>query len=147
MNGRVSWPLFWALVAVFILIVCFFIIEPFRELLEGSALFLSPFIVFFLLGIALLVFTLREKAEGLLKAFLLLAAAAAVGVFVFVLLHNGFYALAMMSSYIPVLGPVLEFLHAAFFIIAVIVCPLGFLVGAIGAIVLRIKGAASRQSP
>lgn len=142
MNSKAIWPLFWALIGVFVLIVCFFLIEPFSELLEGSELFLSPFIIFFLLGIALLVFTLREKAEGLLKAFFLLTAAAATGVFVFVLLHNGFYALAMVSSHIPVLAPVLEFLHAAFFVVAIIVCPLGFLVGTVGNIVLRIKGAA-----
>jgi hypothetical protein len=143
MKGKAIWPLFWALIGVFVLIVCFFVIEPFSELMEGSELFLSPFIVFFLLGIALLVFTLREKAVGLIKVFFLLTAASATGVFVFVLLHNGFYALAMVSSHIPVLGPVLEFLHAAFFVIAIIVCPLGFLVGAVGNIVLRIRGAAS----
>jgi len=142
MKGRVSWSLFWALIAVFVLIVCFFLIEPFRELVEGSELFLSPFIIFFLLGIALLVFTLREKAEGLLRAFFLLMAASAAGVFVFVLLHNGFYALATVSGDIPVLGTGLEFLHVAFFIIALIVCPLGFLTGAIGSIVLRVRGTA-----
>jgi hypothetical protein len=145
MKSRVSWPLFWALRAVFVLIVCFFFIEPFNELLQGSELFLSPFIVFFLLGIALLVFTLREKAEGKLKLFFLLTAASATGVFVFVLLHNGFYALAMVADHIPVLGVVLEFLHAAFFIIAIIVCPLGFLAGAVGSVVLRVRGAAAEQ--
>jgi hypothetical protein len=143
MKGRVSWPLFWALIAVFVLIVCFFLIEPFSALLEGSELFLSPFIIFFLLGVALLVFSLREKAEGLLRAFFLLTAASATGVFVFVLLHNGFYALATVADQIPVLNIVLGFLHAAFFIIALIVCPLGFLTGAIGSIVLRVRGTAS----
>ncbi len=143
MKAKVSWPLFWALIGVFVLIVCFFFIEPFNDLFGGSVLFLSPFIIFFLLGIALLVFTLREKAAGRLKAFFLLTAASAAGVFVFVLLHNGFYALATVGGHIPVLGPVLEFLHAAFFIIALIVCPLGFLTGVIGSIVLRIRGAVS----
>jgi len=141
-KRRASWPLFWALIAVFVLIVCFFLIEPFGDLIEGSELFLSPFIIFFLLGVALLVFTLREKAEGLLKAFFLLTAASAAGVFIFVLLHNGFYALATVADQIPVLGTGLEFLHAAFFIVALIVCPLGFLTGAVGSIVLRIKNAA-----
>jgi hypothetical protein len=143
MKGRVSWPLFWTLIGVFILIVCFFLIEPFMELVEGSELFLSPFIIFFLLGVALLVFSLREKVEGWLKTFFLLTAASAAGVFVFILLHNGFYALATVADQIPLLVPVLEFLHAAFFIVALIVCPLGFLVGAIGNIVLRIRQARS----
>jgi hypothetical protein len=143
MKGKASWPIFWALIAVFVILVCFFFIEPFSELLEGSELFLSPFIIFFLLGIALLVLTLREKVEGILKKFFLLTGASAVGVLVFVLLHNGFYALAMVADHILVLGSVLEFLHAAFFIIALIVCPLGFLTGAIGSIVLRVREARS----
>jgi len=142
MKGRVSWSLFWALIAVFVLIVCLFFIEPLNDLFGGSGLFLAPFGVFLLLGVALLVFTLREKAEGLLRAFFLLTAASAAGVFVFVLLHNGFYALATVSGDIPVLGTGLEFLHVAFFIIALIVCPLGFLTGAIGSIVLRVRGTA-----
>lgn len=141
MKGRVSWPLFWALIGFFVLIVGFFLTEPFRELIEGSELLLSPFIIFFLLGIALLVFTLREKVEGLLKVFFLLAAASAVGVLVFVLLHNAVYGL-----FIYFFGE--GFWNGGdepfFFILAVIVCPLGFLVGAVGAIVLRIKEAVSR---
>lgn len=144
MKAKVSWPLFWALIGVFVLIVCFFLIEPFQELVEGSELFLSPFILSFLLGLALLVFTLREKVAGKLKAFFLLTAASSTGVFVFILLHNGFYALATVWGHITVLVPALEFLHAAFFIVALIVCPLGFLVGAVGSIVLRIRGAVSQ---
>ncbi len=143
MKTKVSWPLFWALIGAFVLIVCFFFIEPLNDLFGGSVLFLTPFAVFFLLGVALLVFTLREKVAGRLKAFFLLTAASAAGVFVFVLLHNGFYALGTVGGHIPVLGPVLEFLHAAFFIVAIIVCPLGFLTGVIGSIVLRIRGAVS----
>jgi len=138
MKGRVSWPLFWAMIAVFVVVVCFFLIEPFRDLIEGSELFLSPFIILFLLGIALLVFTLREKVEGLLRVFFLLTAASAVGVFVFVLLHNAVYGL-----FIYFFGA--DFWNGGdepvFFILAVIVCPLGFLTGAVGSIVLRIKNA------
>jgi hypothetical protein len=141
MEGRVSWPLFWALIAVFVLIVCFFFIEPFRELIEGSELFLSPFIIFFLLGIALLVFSLREKAEGLLKAFFLLTAASAVGILVFILLHNAVYGLFIHFFGEGFWGGTGD--EPFFFILALIVCPLGFLVGAVGTIVLRIREARS----
>jgi hypothetical protein len=139
-KTKASWPLFWALIAVFVVVACFFLIEPFRDLIEGSELFLSPFILFFLLGTALLVFTLREKVTGLLKAFFLLTASSAAGVFVFVLLHNAVYGL-----FIYFFGE--GFWNGGdepvFFILATIVCPLGFLVGAIGSIVLRIRGAVS----
>ena len=141
MKAKVSWPLFWALLGVSVGILCLFFIEPLNDLFGGSGLFLAPFGVFLLLGVALLVFTLREKVAGLLKAFFLLTAASAVGVFVFILLHNAVY------------GLLIHFFgegfwnggdEPVFFILAVIVCPLGFLTGAVGSIVLRIKGAVSQ---
>ena len=145
MKGRASWPLFWALLGVFVVIVCLLLIPAFRGLLAGSELFLTPFAVFFLLAVALLVFTLREKIAGLLKVFFLLTAASAAGVFVFVLLHNAVYGL-----FIHFFGE--GFLNGGdepfFFILATIVCPLGFLTGAVGSIVLsivlRIRNARSR---
>ena len=141
MKGRASWPLFWALIAVSVVILCLFFIEPLNDLFGGSGLFLVPFGVFLLLGVALLVFTLREKIAGLLKAFFLLTAASAVGVFVFILLHNAVYGLL-----IHFFGE--GFWNGGdepfFFILAVIVCPLGFLTGAVGSIVLRIRGPVSQ---
>ena len=141
MKGRASWPLFWALLGVFVVIVCLFFIEPLNDLFGGSGLFLAPFGVFLLLGVALLVFTLREKVAGKLKAFFLLTASSAAGVFVFVLLHNLVYGL-----FIHFFGA--DFWKGGdepvFFILATIVCPLGFLTGAVGSIVLRIKGAVSQ---
>ena len=69
----------------------------------------------------------KEGLQGLLKKFLLLTGASAVGFFVFVLLHNAVYGLFGVEE-------------SFFFILAVIVCPLGFLVGATGTIVLLKKG-------
>jgi len=141
MKAKASWPLFWALIAVFVFVVCLFLIEPLNDLFGGSGLFLAPFAVCFLLAVALLVFTLREKVAGLLKSFFLLTAASAVGVFVFILLHNAVYGL-----FIHFFGE--GFWNGGdepvFFILAVIVCPLGFLTGAVGSIVLRIRDAVSR---
>ena len=136
MNGKLSWPIFWALVGIFIVIVSLFLIPVFRDLLRGSLLFLLPFAAFFLLGIALLVFTLREKVGGVLKKFFLLTGASAAGIFVSILLHNAIYGL-----FIYWFGA--DFWKGGdepfFFIMAIIVCPVGFLVGAVGSIVLGIK--------
>ena len=93
MKGKVSWPLFWALIAVFVVIVCFIFIEPFRDLLAGSGLFLIPLVVFFLLGIALIVVVLREKVSGMPKKFFLLTGASSAGLLIFILLHNAIYGL------------------------------------------------------
>jgi len=140
-KTKAIWPLFWALLAVSVVTICLLLIPALGGLFAGSGLFLIPFSVFFLLAAALLVFTLREKVAGLLRAFFLLTAASAAGVFVFILLHNAVYGLL-----IHLFGE--GFWNGGdepfFFILAVIVCPLGFLVGAVGSIVLRIRDAVSR---
>ena len=136
MNGKLSWAIFWALVGVFVVIVCQFSIPAFRDLLRGSLLFLLPFLVFCLLGVALIVLTVKEKVGGVLKKFFLLTGASSAGFFVFVLLHNVIYGL-----FIHWFGA--DFWKGGdepfFFIMAIIVCPVGFLVGAVGSIVLAIR--------
>jgi len=135
-NGKLSWSIFWALLGVFIVIVSVFFLPVFRDLFMGSLLFLLPFAVFFLLGAALIFFTVKEKVGGMPKKFLLLTGASAVGFLLFIILHNAVYAL-----FIHFFGA--EFWNGGdepfFFIMAIIVCPLAFLVGAVGSIVLAIK--------
>ncbi|KPJ72561.1 hypothetical protein AMJ48_03130 [Parcubacteria bacterium DG_74_1] len=107
------------------------------------AIFISPF----LLGVLLIIFTLRKKAKGLLKQFLLLTGSSLVGFFVFVLLHNLIYGL-----FIYLFGQ--DFWERTgigdepfFFILAVIVCPISLLVGLIGTLVLLIKKKREEKKP
>ena len=72
------------------------------------------------------------------KRFLILAAAAVIGFGVFVVLHNAFYALAILTNHIAALSHLMEVFHVVFFIIAVFLCPATFLVGAVGSIVCAI---------
>lgn len=130
---------FWALIGVFLLITGQFFIPVVRELFKGSFIFLLPFIIFSLLGIALIFLTLKQRVAGTLKRFLILTGISATGFFVFVFLHNMFYGLAIIANQIPILSFVMEILHIAFFIIAIFVCPLGFLIGLIGTIIIFIK--------
>jgi hypothetical protein len=126
---------FWALVLVFLAILSQFLVPVIRELFKGSDLFLLPMIGFALLGVLLLVLVARERE--LLRwhrILLLLTGASATGFFAFVFLHNIFYGLAETSDGIPVLRQLLEALHGIFFLIAVSVCPIGFLVGVVGSI-------------
>ncbi len=136
MEGKLSQAIFWALVGVFIVIACVFFIPAARELIMGSLfLFLSGG-VFCLLGGALIFLTVKEKVSGLQKKFLLLTGASAAGFIVSIALHNAIYGL-----FIHFFGA--NFWNGGdepfFFIMAVIVCPLGFLVGAVGSIVLAIR--------
>jgi len=131
--------IFWALIGVFLFIASQLFIPMARELVRGPVIFLLPFFLFFLLGIILIFLVLKQKVEKSLKRFLILTGGSATGFFLFVLLHNFFYGLGIITSQIPVLSLIMEILHTVSFIIATLVCPLGFVIGAIGTIVMFIK--------
>ncbi len=73
------------------------------------------------------------------KKYLILLGASAGGFFIFVLLHNGFYALGTITNHIAVLTHVIDAFSVASFCIAVFLCPAAFLVGAVGSIVFTVK--------
>jgi hypothetical protein len=134
-SDKLRWPTFWALVAVFVLSICLFVISAFWDWRSGLW-FLSPFALFFLLGIALIIFSLRGSARGGLKKFFLLTGASAAGILVSIALHNLVYGLFEHFAGADFWNGGDEFF---FFTLAVIVCPLGFLVGLVGTIVLGVK--------
>ncbi len=74
------------------------------------------------------------------KRFLVLLGASLIGFPLFVLLHNLFYGLGQVAADVIVLGTLLEFLHAVFFLVAIMVCPPGVLIGAVGSVVTYCKG-------
>lgn len=130
---------FWALVGAFVVIVSGILVPAVRDLFQGSLLFLLPFAIFFLLGVALLVLTLKQGIEGKLRKFLILTGASAAGFFVSVFLHNAIYGLLILCF-----GP--DFWERIglgdepfFFFLAIIVCPIGFLIGVVGSLVLFVK--------
>lgn len=79
------------------------------------------------------------------KSFLILLVASLVGFPLFVVLHNVFYALAEVASDVVGLSQVLVFLEVVFFLIAIVVCPPGVLIGAVGSVVLALSR--SHQRP
>lgn len=130
---------FLALLGVFLVLVGQFFIPVVREFFAGFLLFLLPSIIFSLVGVALIVSTVKEKVKGLLKIFLLLTGSSAIGFFVAILLHNLFYALGIIISHVPALYYLMQAVHVTFFFIATLVCPIGFIIGAVGSIFLGIK--------
>jgi hypothetical protein len=66
------------------------------------------------------------------KHFLLLLWLTAQAFLLGVMLHNGFYGLGMITSHITPLSYLMEALHVAFFFIALVVVPAGFIVGTVG---------------
>jgi len=151
-KRKLSWPIFWALIAVFIVLAITIFTPPaaFASTFRRS-LFLWFFFIsgaaFFLLGVALIFLTVKEKVGGMSKKFLILTGASAVGLPVFVLLHNAIYGLFIYffgADFWDRVG--LGGDEPFFFIMAIIVCPIGFLVGAVGSIVLAIKHKRIEQS-
>lgn len=74
-----------------------------------------------------------------IRHFLILLVVSLVGFPVAVVLHNLFYALAQLASGFVGLAQVLGVLDATFFVVAVLVCPPGAVVGAVGAAALAVR--------
>ncbi len=152
MPNRFILPVFWALLGVFILVLISFNVmnSPIRTLLNDlypddivavvvSTFFQLSGLLFFALGLTLLILTARAKLDKLFKGFLLLTSSSAVGFFVSILLHGVVYGL-----FILIFGE--EFWNRigipdepAFFIMALIICPIAYLVGTVGSIVLILR--------
>jgi cation transport ATPase len=103
-------------------------------------------LVFLILGIVVIVRTFKKKIKGKLKTFLLLSGISSTGALTGTILHNLFYALGIMTQHFYLISQFMEFLHAAFFIISVLLSPIGFVVGTIGSLIL-LKKADQPQKP
>jgi len=130
---------FCTLILFFLLILGEIFIPTIRELFKGSLFFLAPFIIFSLLGVLLVSLVLKQNIQGKIRKYLLLTGVSAISFFAFVFLHNVFYGLGIISSNIILLKNLMEILHVIFFIIALLICPLMFLICAIGSIIIFIK--------
>jgi hypothetical protein len=103
---KVIWAVFWALVADFVVLAVHFIPAVGQWGLTHMAFLpLVVGILFFGLGIALLVLTLRSKMAGLLKTFLIMTGAAPVAIPIgFVLLDAAPEMLAGIFSCVVLLA-------------------------------------------
>jgi len=152
MPHRSILPVFWALLGVFILVFISFNVmnAPIRTLLNDlypddivavvvSAFFQLSGLLFFALGLTLLILTARAKLDRLFKGFLLLTSSSAVGVFVSILLHGVVYGLFILifgEDFWERIGIPDE---PAFFIMALIICPIAYLVGTVGSVVFILR--------
>ena len=138
MKDKTIRTIFWAMVAIFIIIIAsVFILNVITEDFPYHYIMPAAMITFIGLGIALIVLTVKKKVEGKGKAFLLLTGASAVGMPVFIILHNLVYALFTLWFGENFWGAAGD--EPVFFIFAIIVCPVGFLAGTAGTIVLNIR--------
>lgn len=128
---------FWVLVAAFAALFLTVLFPDVVALFRPVFLFLLA--LCFLLGLALLILAVRWKERTLLRTFWILAGASTAGFGLGSVLHNAFYALATVTDKWPVLSGAMGVLEVTFFVIAVLLCPLAFLVGTVGAIALIVR--------
>ena len=115
-------------------LVIFLMFSGDKGILAEISIFV-PWVMLSLAGLGLVLMVVRAGLTGKVKGFLLTCGCAAVGFLAGVLLHNLFYALGSMTAS-AFLGGLLGFLEGIFFILAVLLCPLGLLVGIVGTLIL-----------
>ena len=137
MKGKLTWSIFWVLVGVFVVVASIFALSI-REIVGFWFLIISG-TVLLLLGVALIFLTVKAKAGGISDKFLILTGASSAGIIVSILLHNVIYGLFIQwfgADFWERIGTGDE---PFFFILAIIVCPIGFLVGVAGSVILYVS--------
>jgi len=130
---------FHSLIAIFVIFVAFFTIPIPSSIHRTLFLFIAILgLVFLVQGIRLTLGAKKEK--GKLKVFLMLTGISAVIPLPFSILHNVFYALGITFKNLEGL---FEVLHAGFFIIALAVAPVTFIIGVVGSLILFKKSHSS----
>lgn len=117
-----------SLIIIFILILTFFLLQSFDINLFPIAAVLGA--LFLILGIYLTI--LSKKETGRLKTYLMITGLSASTPLLSVILHNLFYGLGIAF---PNLSTFFEILHVGFFLLALIVAPVLFLIGIIASMV------------
>ncbi len=126
--------IFWAMSAIFVFIMFFLFVpapDRVKQVLFPVAAVLG--LVWLLLGIVLIVLASKSRLEKKHKVFLILMGASAVGVPAFAVLHNLVYGLMIILFGEGFWAGGDE---AVLFILAVLVCPVIFIVGAAGSFVM-----------
>lgn len=136
---KTTLAIFLILIASFLLVAGELFIPAVQEWIDRSDFaFFLPMAIFSGLGIVLFALAAKEEHSALRK-FLMSAGAAAAGFLLFVVAHNALYALSSLAGASSSWGALCGFLHAAFFITAILICPAVFIIGVLGSIVLMLR--------
>jgi len=73
------------------------------------------------------------------RPYVILLIVSVIGFPVFAILHNLMYALTQITGDLILLGKFIEILDVLFFLIAILVCPPGILIGIVGSIMFYLK--------
>ena len=90
-------------------------------------------------GVGLIITTYKEKISGKHKFYLLLSGFSSAGFLLGVVLHNLLYALGTITENQVILNKIINFFEVAFFLAATIICPVGFIAGMVGTLIILKK--------
>lgn len=138
MKGRLLLLVYWLLVGAFVTQVLVIFVEPVQDLFRGEAIF-GLWLLIFGLGVVMSWLTYKRKTKGWLSRFLMMTGLSAVGFLVGVVGHNLAYAGAELSKEVWLLHGFFEVMHVGLFLIALVMCPVTFLVGMVGSLLLVLK--------
>ena len=93
----------------------------------------------FFAGVGLIITTYKEKISGKRKFYLLLSGFSSAGFLLGVVLHNLLYALGTITENLGILNKIINFFEVAFFLVATLICPVGFIVGMVGTLIILKK--------
>ena len=125
--------LIYTLIIIFLFLIIFlFIDHPIKRTLFPLMGILG--LAFLVIGIILTIKARKEK--GKLKIFLMLAGLSAVTPLIFSILHNIFYAMAIIFENFSI---IFETLHVISFLIAILIGPTLFIISSIGSLILLNK--------
>lgn len=96
-------------------------------------------ITFSPLGAVLIYVTKKQNVKGTLRKFLMLTGVSSAGFLISVFLHNIIYGLFIQLFGDDFWNRIGMGDEPLFFVIAIFICPLGFIIGVVGSIVVFIK--------
>lgn len=133
-NDKYIWPVFWTAAIIFILTVL--------DIFFKSPLHIGmPFLWFilFLIGLLLLILSIRSAMNEKLKLSLTICGAALAAIPLFILLHNLIYSVIVQKQQYGIMTFEGNRDEPVFLILAVMVCPIVYMAGAVASIILRVK--------
>ena len=102
-------------------------------------------ILHFFAGVGLIITTYKEKISGKRQFYLLLSGFSSAGFLIGVVLHNLLYALGTITENFVILNKIINFFEVAFFLVATIICPVGFIVGVVGTLIVLKKSQSEKS--
>lgn len=134
--------IFYLLVFQLIVFIIYFtiILAPgFIEALGKYFIFVS-WVIFILLGLIYTISIYKSKIKNKIVKYMLLSGWASILIIVGILLHNLFYGLAVWQvDNHPALSQFFETMEITFFFFSIIICPIVYIIGVIGSIIIYIK--------